>query len=189
MKPDQFIRRRHGLAALACAAIGAATFAIAGCMTAPHTSGQRIGMSEDEQQDADRAFSTEPFQDQIKAGVIRQRTLFEHHFETDSPALNGIGRRDLSILAKAMGESGGRISVQRGGAGKELYAARLKSVRAALASAGIPAKRLKLDDAPPGGSGALTTEAVLIRRDLRGGPLEVERGEVISNEADEGGEE
>lgn len=141
-------------------------------------------MTDADQAAADRAFAAEPFGDQIRAGVLRQRTLYEHHFESGSPALNSLGRRDVAILAKGMGSSGGRLSVQRGSADKELYAARLKSVRSALASAGIPVKRLKLEDGPPGGDGVGTIEAIRIRGDVRQGPLDVQRGEILSNEGD-----
>lgn len=155
---------------------------VAGCATPPPPTGERVGMGDAEQAAADRAFAREPFEDQVRAGVLRQRTLYEHHFEHDAAALNSLGRRDLAILAKGMSASGGRIAVERGSAGKDLYAARLSTVRAGLASAGIPARRVKLDDGPPGGRGVSTSEAILIRAEIRDEPMRVESGEILSND-------
>lgn len=164
------------------ASLGALLLVLAGCTTPPPPAGERIGMGDAEQAAADRVFAREPFEDQVRAGVLRQRTLYEHHFEHDSAALNSLGRRDLAILAKGMSSAGGRISVQRGSAGKDLYAARLAGVRKALAAAGIAPKRVRLDDAPPGGTGVATSEAILIRADIRDQPMQVETGEVLSND-------
>ena len=137
------------------------------------------------------AFTREPFDDQVRAGVLRQSAIFDYHFEPDTATLNSLGRRDLAILADAMGESGGRISVQRGTAGKDLYAKRLDAVRAQLATRGIEGKRIKLGDGPPGGVGVTTGRAVMIRAKMSGVPMSSTSGEILSNTPsdEEGGEE
>lgn len=138
-------------------------------------------MSDAEQATADAAFAREPFDDQVRAGVLRQRALYEHHFEHDSARLNSLGMRDVGILASAMSDAGGRISVQRGSASKELYAARLATVRSAIAAKGVPAKRVKLDDSGAGGIGVATSEAIVIRARMEERPMEIETGEVLSD--------
>ncbi len=43
-----------------------------------------------------RAYENE----QVTNGVVRQKTLYAHHFLSDTPILTELGERDLSILAK-----------------------------------------------------------------------------------------
>lgn len=47
-----------------------------------------------------RSYVTGPQDEQTANGVIRQKTIFPYHFVSDAPALNELGAKDLTILAK-----------------------------------------------------------------------------------------
>lgn len=137
--------------------------------TTPPT--DRVSIGGSAQRAADQEFVREPFTDQARRGVIRQRALFDAHFVHESDRLSSLGRRDVAILAEALRESGGRISVRRGSSSEALYVARVAQVRAAFARFGIDPARMTIDDGQPGGLGALTEEALMIRADIRDKPM------------------
>lgn len=141
------------------------------CETAPPQSRDRVTIGDADQRAADQAFVREPFGDQARRGVIRQRALFDAHFVPDSDRLSSLGRRDVAILADALRNSGGRISLRRGSTSEQLYAARVAQVRAAFVSFGIDSSRISIDDGLPGGAGATTEDALLIRADIREVPM------------------
>lgn len=141
------------------------------CESAPAPSRDRVTINDADQRAADQAFVREPFSDQARRGVIRQRALFDAHFVPESDRLSSLGRRDVAILAEALRTSGGRISVRRGSASEQLYAARVSQVRAAFVSFGIEQSRITIDDGLPGGAGATTEDALLIRADIRESPM------------------
>lgn len=176
---------------LGAALIGAISLGLTGCSSPSKPQGERFSATDSEQRAADKAFTREPFEDQVRAGVLRQRAIFDYHFEADTAVLNSLGRRDLAILADAMGTTGGRIAVQRGSAGKDLYGSRLEAVRAYLASIGVEGKRIKIGDGAPGGVGVATGRAIMIHAKMSGAPMRSTSGEILSNtpSADEGGEE
>lgn len=131
--------------------------------------------------EVDKRYVREPFEDQARAGVVRQRALFEMHFRPGSAELTPLGRRDLGILADAVGEDGGSISVRRGSVGERLYKARVETVREGLLAAGIDARRIRIDDGSPGGEGVSTSEAILIRAKIRDQPItSPSQGEMLS---------
>lgn len=145
------------------------------------TSSQSESISDAEMLAVDKYYSREPFDDQARAAVVRQRALFDRHFRPGSAALNPLGERDLAILADAVAEDGGAISVRRGSVGERLYKARVETVRDGLLAAGIEAKRIRIDDAPPGGDGMATAEAILIRAKIRDQPMPApSEGEMLS---------
>ena len=173
---------RHPTSRSLLAAFAAIPLAVA-CQPAgparPANSSETI--SDDRILEADKQFVREPFADQARAGVLRQRTLFEMHFRPGSGELTPLGRRDLGILAEAVEEDGGTISVRRGSAGDRLYKARVETVREGLLAAGIDAKRIRIDDGPPGGEGLPTTEAIMIRAKIRDQPMSTPTsGEMLS---------
>lgn len=103
------IRSRLGLAVTVAAAL-------CGCMSQPKPQPNSVHIEDDVQRQADRRFAKEPFDDQIRQGVIRQRTVAESQFRPETAELTSIGQRNVTILAEAMKESGGRIAVPRGSA-------------------------------------------------------------------------
>lgn len=145
--------------------------AMSACESGPTPSRDRVSISDADQRAADQAFVREPFSDQARRGVVRQRALFDAHFVPESDRLSSLGRRDVAILAEALRTSGGRVSVRRGSASEQLYAARVSQVRAAFVSFGIEQSRITIDDGLPGGAGATTEDALLIRADIRDNPM------------------
>jgi len=167
-----------GLAALLAIPLAVACQAPSGPAS---TASRPESISDDAMLDVDKRFTREPFSDQARAGVVRQRALFEMHFRAGSAELTPLGERDLAILADAVREDGGTISVRRGSAGERLYKARLETVRDGLLAAGIEPKRIRLDDGPPGGQGLSTVEAVEIRAKIRDQPTAApSEGEMLS---------
>jgi len=152
---------------------------------APSGPASRAGTTEtindDLMLEVDKRYVREPFEDQARAGVLRQRALFDLHFRPGSDDLTPLGRRDLAILAEAVEQDGGSISVRRGSTGERLYKARVETVRKGLLDAGIDAKRIRIDDGSPGGEGVATSEAILIRAKIRDQPMaSPSEGEMLS---------
>jgi len=144
---------------------------LAACGPATKSDPGKVKVSDEMQLEADKEFVRQPFQDQATQGVLRQRTIFEHEFEAGSARLTSLGQRDVRILAGALREDGGSISVRQGSASAELYAARRETVRKALVAEGIATDRIRLNDAPPGGSGTGSVEALLVRERIQKSPM------------------
>ena len=157
-----------------------AVLAASACMQKPAEEIDRVRIEDRLLEPSDRLFATQPFEDQARAGVVRQRTIFDQQFLPGSDALTALGSRDLGYLADAMRLDGGTIAVRRGQASPELYRARLASVRRALAIRGIEPERIALSDGLPGGPGVDSGEALLIREQVRKIPFEVPTGSVLS---------
>lgn len=162
-------RQHHRAAPVSAACIAAAL--LASCASPPSSDADRATVSDSVQRSADRQFVGEPFKDQARQGVIRQRALFEAHFVPESDRLTSLGRRDIAILADAMRTSGGGISIRCSHASPTLYAARVERVRNALIASGIDSSRVRVDDALPGGTGTITDDALFIRADIRAMPM------------------
>jgi hypothetical protein len=73
------------------------------------------------------------FETQVSNAVIRQHTIYDHHFVEGAAVLTPRGERDLEVLARYYERhGGGRLFLPRGDAGDDLYAARLAAVRRGL---------------------------------------------------------
>ena len=163
--------------------IASASIAIAGCSSAPAQDPSTRKIPDEVQYELDKQFVREPLVDQAKQAVLRERTLYDLHFEPNSARLTSVGRRDLAILAESLQTDGGMISVQRGTADAKLYQARISEVRARLVASGIRADRFAIDDGPAGGSGVSTAEALVVRKEMRKTPLPSETGQVLDPRA------
>lgn len=162
-------------------ALALATMAsMAGCSTPPKDESGKLRISDAQQSAADKEFLRQPFDDQVAAGVLRQRTIFEHEFEPGSAKLTALGKRDVRILSSALREDGGSISVRRGSAPEALYAARRETVRKALVAEGIAADRVQLDEAASGGAGTSSGEALRIRERIQRGPMQPPPKDILS---------
>jgi len=150
------------------------------CTPKPPAEVDRVRIDNHLLEPADRQFATQPFEDQVRMGVVRQRTIFDYQFAPGSASLTTLGSRDLGYLAEAMRLDGGTISVRRGQADDRLYAARLESVRIALSLRGIGQDRVALVDGLAGGSGVESGEALIIREQVRKIPFEIPTGSVLS---------
>jgi hypothetical protein len=177
------IQRSHSMPRcirpIAALAVPAAVLAAA-CTPEPPAEADRVRIDDRLLEPADRQFATQPFDDQVRAGVVRQRTIFDYQFVPGSASLNTLGSRDLGYLADAMRVDGGTIAVRRGQADDRLYAARLDAVRRALTRRGIGQDRVALSDGLAGGAGVESGEALVIREQVRKVPFEIPTGSVLS---------
>ena len=165
---------------LVAVTVGGAMLSLIGCANTPKPPPDRRIINDDVQYAADQQFVKEPFDEQARLGILRQRTLFDADFQIDSAVLSALGRKNVTILAQAVLESGGYISVRQGSASAELYAARIAEVRARLVAAGVQVERIELVDRHAGGPGEATTEALVIRKDTRSIPLPNPIGEKLN---------
>ncbi len=129
---------------------------------------------------ADRMHAQAPFDEQARLAVLRESCLNETHFTPGSARLTARGLRDIAILADALADSGGRISVEQGSAGDMLHAARLEGVRRALAREGIAPERVLLTGAGPGGAGVTGAEALRVLDIIRRDPLNIPSANILS---------
>jgi outer membrane protein OmpA-like peptidoglycan-associated protein len=74
-----------------------AVIAVAGCSTVGN---EYVYQNPAEQRDMHAAMVEDYYAEQATNGVIRQKTVYPYHFRGDSPALNELGERDLTILAQ-----------------------------------------------------------------------------------------
>lgn len=140
--------------------------ALAACGGAPETKGSMIVVSDDRKLAADRMFVRDPFDDQIKQGVLRQRTLGDAHFVAGSSELSALGKRDVAILASSLKDGGdARVSL-RGGRTDTVKNARTATLTQEFAKFGVS---VSLDDAPPGGAGIASGDALLLLQESRSG--------------------
>lgn len=89
----------------------------------------------------------------LDRAIVAERTIYPFHFVAGSADLNDLGSRDLGVLARHAAEHGGTIQLHRGRTSFELYAARTRSVRAALQAQGVDLERVAVVDEPPFGPG------------------------------------
>ncbi|MBM3989379.1 MAG: hypothetical protein FJ298_00065 [Planctomycetes bacterium] len=122
--------------------------------------------ADDAQRLAESRFREEPFTDQVRHGVLRQRALFDHHFVPESARLTRLGERDLGILAEELREQGGTIALPRGSESEELHAERVAAVSAALVARGIAPDQIAVETRPAAGPGVASTDALAIRSRL-----------------------
>ena len=182
------LRRAAGTCRAAAAVlIASAALTASGCSPAPVTDPDRRQIPDKVQYELDKQFVREPFNDQARQAVLRERCLNETLFETNSARLTSHGRRDLAILAEALRTDGGTIAVPRGAADAKLYQARLDEVRRRLVAAGIREDRFVLDDGAAGGSGIATAQALVVRKDMRKTPLPSETGQILDPRGGMGG--
>ena len=86
------------------------------------------------------------FDKQMENGIVRQHTLWSHHFIDGTHTLNERGQRDLHILAEHyIRHNGGMLNMPRNGTPREIYERRLDAVRESLASAGVSVDSVVFD--------------------------------------------
>lgn len=150
------------------AALAAAAMLAPGCTPPPKPAGDHeIRLDDKAMRQADREMVREPFADQSKKAVLRQKTLFEYHFEPGMPELTSLGKRDLHTLSVQL-KAGGTLSVRRGSASDALYSARIETVRTQLIAEGIPAEKVQFTNTLAGGTGISAAGALFIQDSLRG---------------------
>jgi hypothetical protein len=119
----------------------------------------------------------------VDNAVIREQTIYPHHFVEGRAELNELGRRAVNVLAEHYRGQEGTLNVRRGDAAQQLYAARCNAVLEALAAAGVEPKRMVLADGPPGGDGLSSRRLLIVLQ----GQDEAAPGESYSGEPAQGG--
>jgi hypothetical protein len=124
----------------------------------------------------------------IRNAVIVQHTLYAYHFEDGSATLNGLGERDVKILASHLIKNPGEINVHRAGEADALYQARVDAVSKMLAKFDVPPATIKIADKMPGGEGISSERSVLVlKRTYDAKPL-IDASQSISSEGGSGGQ-
>ena len=108
----------------------------------------------------------------IQNAIIAQHTLYPYHFVNNSPQLNGLGQRDLSVLVQHFQENPGQLILQQGGTEERLYQSRFQTVYEKLLVGGIPDGKIQITDGMPGGDGIASNSIIEI--------LETEKTEDMS---------
>ena len=154
----------------------------AGCRSASSESreGHDVRPDVDGIRAADAAMATSFFDDQARRGIEVQRSIFEYHFRPHSAELTSLGRKVVLVITDALERDGGRISVQRGVASPDLYAARIIVVRESLRAGGVGLERIVIEDGTPGGRGTTSRDAVRIRSETRLNDIKIPDGTMLS---------
>jgi hypothetical protein len=105
----------------------------------------------------------------VENAIITQHTLYCYHFVTDGEALNELGSRDLSVLARHFAKYPGTLNIQRGQANEKLYQARITCVMSSLKKAGVDADNMRLSDGMSGGDGMSSERVVtILKKETKG---------------------
>jgi len=160
--------------------------ALAACGGAPETKGSMIVVSDDRKLAADRMFVRDPIDDQVNQGVLRQRVLGDAHFVGGSSELTTLGKRDVAILATGLKNGGHQRIALRGGETAALKEARAATLKSEFAKFGVS---VTLDDAPPGGAGVASGDALLLLQESRSGRWGEMKQTDIKTDIKQGGSE
>ena len=98
----------------------------------------------------------------IQNAIIAQHTLYPYHFVNNSPQLNGLGQRDLSVLVQHFQDNPGQLILQQGGTEERLYQSRFQTVYEKLLVGGIPDGKIQISDGMPGGDGMASNSIIEI---------------------------
>lgn len=138
--------------AIVAAAAGVLLWPAAGCQRSPRPAAPAADQI-DEDEFNDLAVRS-AFDEQARAAVVTERSIYGHHFEPGGTALNGLGERQVDILAAAYRDAGEvEINVADDGSPAERRAGRLEAVRQAFLERGLATDALDLVAGRPGGQG------------------------------------
>ena len=98
----------------------------------------------------------------IQNAIIAQHTLYPYHFVNNSPQLNDLGQRDLSVLVQHFQDNPGQLTLQQGGTESLLYQSRAQTVYEKLLAGGIPDGKIRITDGMAGGDGIASNSIIEI---------------------------
>jgi len=104
---------------------------------------------------------------ELNNAIIVQRAIFPYHFVAETSELNGLGDRDVQVLAGHFEKHRGRLSIRRGGASEELHQARVQAVVDALVENGMGREQIEVHDGAPGGTGMASGQLLLALEESR----------------------
>jgi uncharacterized membrane protein YgcG len=99
----------------------------------------------------------------MQNAIVSQRTLYPYHFKTALADLNGLGRRDLAVLAEHFGQSPWDLNIRRATESLEIYQARVEQAKQTLTELGLDPARITIADGLPGGRGMQTERMLTIQ--------------------------
>lgn len=138
--------------------VTALTLTGVGCQKSP----EQMQLTSPEQSSANMWLVDSLQQQQIANAIIRQHTLYPHHFLPGAAILNDLGRRDLAVLTEHFENYPGRLNVRRGSDGQDLYTKRIETIRRAMAHAGVRPDRIQVIDELAGGDGLLSEHVLVV---------------------------
>jgi hypothetical protein len=103
----------------------------------------------------------------IQNAIIAQHTLYPYHFVNNGAQLNGLGKRDLSVLVQHFQDNPGQLILQQGGTESLLYQSRAQTVYEKLLAGGIPDGKIQIADGMPGGDGIASNSIIEILKTER----------------------
>ena len=98
----------------------------------------------------------------VDQAVVRQHTVYPHHFHQRSAELNELGWRDVNVLARSYRHNAGRINIRQDKASDQLYVARVAAVLEALVERGVSRGQIVFADDLPDGDGLSSDDVILI---------------------------
>ena len=99
------------------------------------------------------------FDQQSDVAIIRQRTVFPHHFVDSTAQLNELGRDQVRVLARHFKRYPGSVNIRHDGDDPVLLEARVESVRSVMAETGVAVDLVS--NGVTGGDG-ITSDRVLV---------------------------
>ena len=92
-------------------------------------------------------------QEMARQAIIREMTVYGHHFDAGGSQLNELGRRDLLVIADHLKTNPGTVHLASAGVPEGLVEARRVAVREYLSGEGLPMDLIEVDAGLPGGEG------------------------------------
>lgn len=152
---------------------------VCGCQS-QNSTGNMSDPSPRAYQEADRWMVTQPFRDQAEMAITQERVIYPGRFIAGSAELNGLGKRDVSIIADVAGKGTVMVVVRRGNVSDQLYSSRVSSVLEEFSAHGIESSRLDVSSINASGEGTPSTEVIRVIKQGRKNTLRPVQGEVLS---------
>lgn len=92
-------------------------------------------------------------QEMARQAIVREMTVYPHHFDAGGTHLNDLGRRDLLAMADHLRSNPGPVHLSVTGTPQRLIEARRVAVREYLAGEGLPMDLIEIDPGLPDGDG------------------------------------
>jgi hypothetical protein len=122
-----------------------------------------------EERELSTALLNTPFDQQIAAGAVADRTIYPHHFAANGVTLNVLGEQRVDALLEVATDQPVRVNVPDTGEPDGVHAARVAAVRERMLSAGLDESQLQVVNAPPGGPGIWSENIVLTMQQAQQG--------------------
>ena len=109
------------------------------------------------------------FDQQIAAGAIVDRTIYDHHFAGDGISLNALGERQVDMLLEVATDQPIKVNVPETSGAGAMHEGRVAAVRQRLLDGGVDEDRLQVVNSTPGGPGIATEIIIQSMKQLQEG--------------------